>query len=374
MPASSAMLVFVSMFAPEPAGGIQAFRFDPADGTLAPAATTRAGTHSFFLALAPEASRLYALTAGRFGDAATEEVTAWRIVDDAGALEPLGRRPAGGAVACYLAPAGRSSSLLVAHYTGATLATVPLAADGGLAGDPQVIRPECAGSGVVPGRQEASHPHAIVPAPVATGKGLPQFVYAADLGCDTILAYRLDPATGRLTADAAATTNTPPGAGPRHLTFHPDGRRMYVINELANTVGVYDVDARSGRLTQRQMISTLPAGFSGASFTADLRVTPDGRHLYGTNRGHDSLAAYAIGDDGTLTLVEIVPSRGKGPQNIAITPDGGFLLCANMPGDSLSVFRIDRATGRLAPVGEPTAVAGPSSIAITTGGPTTAKP
>jgi 6-phosphogluconolactonase len=362
MPPPSAMLVFVSMFAADPAGGIQAFHLDPAAGTLTPAATTPAGANSFLLALAPDATVVYALTAGTFGAAATEEVTAWRIADRDGTLEPCGRRPAGGAATCFVAPVGAARTLLLAHYSGATLATLPLGADGGLAGDPVVIPSGCPGAGVVADRQEASHPHAIIAAPRAAGQ--PQFVSAADLGCDAILGYRLDPASGRLAADAAATTRTPPGAGPRHLTFHPDGRRLYVINELANTVGVYDFDAATGRLTERQIISTLPADGAERSFTADVRVTPDGRFLYGTNRGHDSIACYAIAADGTLSLVEIVPSRGRGPQNIAITPDGTLLVCANMPGNSLSVFRIERATGRLTPVGDPLAVASPSSIAI----------
>jgi 6-phosphogluconolactonase len=139
---------------------------------------------------------------------------------------------------------------------------------------------------------------------------------------------------------------------------------LYAINELANSVSVYEFDAATGALAERQTITTLPAGFAGDSKTADLQLTPDGRFLYGTNRGHDSLAAYAIAADGRLTLIEIVPSRGKGPQNIAITPDGSLLLCANMPGNSLAVFRIDRDTGRLTPVGEPIAVKAPSSIAI----------
>lgn len=362
MPVPSAVLVFVSMFAADPAGGIQAFHLDPAAGTLTAAATTRAGAHSFFLALSPDAPLVYALTAGTFGDAATEEVTAWRVADRDGRLEPLGRRPAAGAATCYVAPGGPAKALLLAHYSGATLATLPLADDGTLAGDPAVIAPGCAGSGVVPGRQAGPHPHAIILAPAAAG--MPQFVYAADLGCDRILGYRLDATSGRLGPDDAATTTTPPGAGPRHLTFHPDGRRLYVINELANTVGVYDFDAATGRLTERQMIPTLPADVAGPSYTADVRVTPDGAFLYGTNRGHDSIAVYAIAADGTLTLVEIVPSRGKGPQNLAITPDGRLLLCANMPGNSLAVFRIDRVTGRLTPVGEPIEVAAPSSIAI----------
>jgi len=361
MDTSSALLVFVSMFATDPEGGVQAFRLDPRTGVLEAAATTRDCPNSFYLTLADDHRTVYALAARKFGEAATEEVTAWRIAGRDGTLEPLGRRPGGGAVTCFVAPAAAAGPLLLAHYNGGTCGVLPLAADGSLAGDPVVVVHPCAGSEVVKGRQEAPHPHAIIPAPAAAG--MPRFVYAADLGCDAVCCYRLD-ATGRLVAAEPAQVKTPPGAGPRHLAFHPDGRRLYVINELANTVGVYDFEAATGRLTERQMISTLPADFTGTSSTADLKITPDGRFLYGTNRGHDSLAAFAIAADGRLTLLEIEPSRGKGPQNIAITPDGDLLLCANMPGNSLAVFRIDRETGRLAPVGEPITVTSPAAITI----------
>lgn len=361
MDASSTLLIFVSMFAAEAQGGVQAFRLHPKTGAIEAAAATRDCPNSFFLTLSHDQRFVYALAAKKFGEAATEEVTAWRIADRDGTLEPVGRRPGGGAVTCFITPAAAGGPLLLAHYNGATSAVLPVAADGSLAGDPVTVPHACAGSNVVKGRQEGPHPHAIVPAPAA--KGQPRFVYAVDLGCDAILCYRLDD-SGRLVAAEPAVIKTPPGAGPRHLAFHPDGRRLYVINELSNTVGVYDFDAATGRLTERQMISTLPADFQGTSYTADVKVTPDGRFLYGTNRGHDSLAVYGIAADGRLTLVEIVPSRGKGPQNIAITPDGSLLVCANMPGDSLAVFRIDRATGRLTPVGEPISVKSPSSIAI----------
>src|SRR5262249_53547707 len=155
------------------------------------------------------------------------------------------------------------------------------------------------------------------------------------------------------------TPNDPPfarapaGAGPRHLTFHPNGKRLYAINELRNSVTVFDYDAASGTLTERQTISTLPNDFQGTSYCADVKVTPDGRFLYGTNRGHDSVAALRIGGDGRLSLVAIEPSLGKGPQNLAITPDGSWLLCANLPGNNLAVFRIDPGTGRLKAAGEP---------------------
>jgi 6-phosphogluconolactonase len=360
MTASAQLLVFVTMFAADQAGGIQAFHLDPAKGTLAPAAVTRDCPNGFFLTLSPDRRTLYSLTAKKFGDADSEEVIAWRVADRAGTLEQLGRRPAKGPVSCYTAtdPSGRA--LLIAHYNGATVAALPLGADGSLAGDPVALRHE--GKGADPGRQEAPHPHAIIPAPAAEGR--PQFAYAADLGADAIFAYRLDAAAGRLVANDPPLVKTRPGAGPRHLAFHPDGRRLYAINELDNTVATYDFDAASGRLVERQVISTLPPDFKDKTYTADLKITPDGRFLYGTNRGHDSIAAFKVGSDGLLTLIEIVSSRGRGPQNLSITPDGNLLLCANMPGDNLAVFRIDRDAGTLAPVGEPVTVKMPSCIAI----------
>jgi 6-phosphogluconolactonase len=157
---------------------------------------------------------------------------------------------------------------------------------------------------------------------------------------------------------------TLPGAGPRHLTFHPKGKQVYVINELSNSVTVFDFDADSGILIEKQTIATVPKDFAGKSYSADLKITPDGRFLYGTNRGHDSIAAYRIGDGGQLTLIGIEPSLGKGPQNLAITPDGKLLLCANMPGNNVAVFRIDPKDGTLTSVGAPVSVPSPSCIRV----------
>jgi 6-phosphogluconolactonase len=148
------------------------------------------------------------------------------------------------------------------------------------------------------------------------------------------------------------------------LTFHPNGRHIYVINELANSVTLFDYDTEPGILIERQTISTLPEGYDGTSYCADVKITPNGHFLYGTNRGHDSIAAYRIGEDGQLTLLEIEPSLGQGPQNLAITPGGELLLCANMPGNNVVVFRIDAQTGGLTPVGEPVSMPSPSCIMI----------
>jgi 6-phosphogluconolactonase len=188
-------------------------------------------------------------------------------------------------------------------------------------------------------------------------------VLAADLGIDRILIYRLDPATGRLEPNSTQPfVSLPTGSGPRHLAFHPNGRRVYVINEKLNTVTFFDYAPETAMLTARQTIPTLPADFTGKSYCADLKITPDGGFLYGTNRGHDSIAAYRIGEDGTLTLLGFEPSLGKGPQNLLITPDGRWLLCANMRGNNVAVFQIEARSGKLTAGNAPVEMPSPSCI------------
>jgi len=367
MSPSTVLLVFVSMFAPADKGGIRAFHLDPQTGRLVSAKETGGIPHPFFLALSPDCKTLYSIRAETFGSSADEEVAAWRIVGRDGSLEPLNRQPSRGTASCYLEtdPAGRA--LLVANYSSGSVASFPVEADGSLGVATSFFRHE--GKSVNAARQQGPHAHAIIPSPpsaaAADKEPRSRFAYAADLGTDQILCYRLDAAKATLTPNDSPFTKSPAGAGPRHLRFHPHGRILYAINELANSVSVYDFDAASGALVERQTITTLPAGFTGDTKTADLRITPDGRFLYGTNRGHDSIAIFRIGVDGLLETVDIVPSRGAGPQNLSITPDGTLLLCANMQGSNLAVFRIDAGSGRLIPVGDPVAIHSPACIAIT---------
>ena len=246
--------------------------------------------------------------------------------------------------------------MLLANYLTGSVASYPVKGDGSL-GDAATFV-QHAGSSVDPARQKGPHAHCFVVSPDN------RFAYAADLGLDQILGYRLDPVTAKLTPNRQPFVRTIPGAGPRHLTFHPNGKWMYVINELANSVTRFEYDSDTGTLIERQTIATLPAGFEGKSYCADVKITPNGRFLYGTNRGHDSLAAYRIGDDGGLTLMEIVPSLGQGPQNLAITANGELLLCANMPGSNVAVFRIHPGSGKLKSVGEPVAMPSPSCILL----------
>ena len=351
------LIVFISAFAPGDDGAIHAFRLDPDAGQLTPVGRTTDIEHPFFMAVSADCRFLYAVHCpDKFGGDSHEQVGAYEIVGRSGRLKLLNRQSALGSATCYLDLDADGKTLVVANYSTGSVASLPIREDGSLDEASSFIQHE--GSSVDPARQQGPHAHSIVVSPDN------RFVFSADLGLDRILSYRLDAKTAKLSPNQPPFAKTSPGAGPRHLTFHPNGRWVYVINELHNSVTMFDYDSGPGTLTEQQTISTLPDGFDGTSYCADLKITPDGRFLYGTNRGHDSIAAYRIGDDGRLTLLKIEPSLGKGPQNLAVTPGGELLLSANMPGNNVAVFRIDAQTGGLTPVGEPVSMPGPSCIMI----------
>lgn len=349
-------VVFVSEFAAGEKGGIRAYTLDTKAGALKPLARTAGVEHPFFLALSPDKKFLYSIHAKTFGGKENEHVAAYQVVGRTGELKLLNRQSSEGTASCYLDVDKTGKAVLVANYTTGSVASLPVKADGSLGEKASFFQHK--GMSVNPQRQKQPNAHCIVVSPDN------KYAFAADLGIDQILCYKLDPATAKLTPNDPPFAKAPAGAGPRHLTFHPGGKRVYVINELLNSVTVFDYDAAAGTLTAKQTISTLPSDFTGTSYCADLKITPDGKHLYGTNRGHDSIAAYSIGDDGKLTLVGIEPSLGKGPQNLAITPDGAWLLCANMPGDNVAVFAVDAKSGKLKSAGTPVKHTSPSCIML----------
>src|SRR5262245_19532182 len=306
-------LVFVTEFAPGEKGGSRAYEFDTKTGKLKALHRTAGVENPFFLVLSPDKKFLYSIHAKQFGGKENEQVAAYEVVGRTGELKLLKRQSAEGTAACYLDVDKSGKAVLVANYTSGGVASMPVKADGSLGEKASFF--QHTGSSVNDKRQKEPHAHCIVVSPDN------KYAFAADLGTDQILCYKLDPATAKLTPNEPAFARSPAGAGPRHLTFHPNGRRAYAINELSNSVTVFDYDAAAGTLAEKQTISTLPEDFKGTSHCADVKITPDGRFLYGTNRGHDSLAAYRIGEDGRLSLVAIEPSLGKGPQNLAITPD-----------------------------------------------------
>ena len=350
-------LVFISAFKPGDDGAIYAYRIDVATGRLTRSHRNADVEHPFFLALSPGQKTLYSIHApGQFGGKQVEQVAAYKIDGDTGRLDLLNRQSARGSAACYLDVDATGKTVVVANYSTGSVASLPVLDDGSLG--KSVSFHQHKGSSVNPNRQQEPHAHCFVVSPDN------RFALAADLGLDQIVGYRLNAATSKLANHRPPFVRTPRGAGPRHLTFHPNGRRVYVINELANSITRFDYESDSGALIERETLSTLPRDFDGTSHCADLKITPNGRFLYGTNRGHDSIAAYRIADDGQLTLLAIHSSLGKGPQNLAITAGGELLLCANMPGNNVVVFRIDAATGNLSAVGDPVPLPAPSCIMI----------
>jgi 6-phosphogluconolactonase len=236
-------------------------------------------------------------------------------------------------------------NVLVANYGSGSVACLPVKEDGRLAEASAFI--QHTGSSVNPQRQQGPHAHSVNMSPDN------RFAMVADLGLDEVLVYRFDPVKGSLAANDPPFAKVKPGSGPRHFAFHPGGKFAYVINELASTVTALAYDARRGILSEVQTVSTLPPGFTGTSTTAEVQVHPSGKFLYGSNRGHDSIAVFGIdARKGTLTPIEHVPTQGKTPRNFGIDPTGSYLLAANQSSDNVVVFRIDPQTGRLTPTGQ----------------------
>ena len=334
--------------------GIYRFAFNRDSGSLRPLGSTGGLSRPGFLALAPNGERLYAV--GRLGGKAKPNgaVAAFSIDRGTGELTRLGEPlPTGGDSACHVSVDATGRCVLVANY-GGSVASFTVDPDGSLGERATHIEHE--GSSVHP-RQKGPHAHSINPDPAN------RFAIAADLGLDQLLIYRLDPDAGTLTPHAPPAADIHPGAGPRHFTFHPDGRHAYVVNELDSTVMLLDWDAEQGTLTPRQTVPTLPDDFDGDNTTAEVAVHPAGGFLYASNRGHDSLALFEIDPaDGTLTPHGHVSTGGKTPRNFGIDPTGRFLIAANQQSDSLVVFHIDEQTGGLTVVGEPVSVPSPVCV------------
>lgn len=305
-----------------------------------------------FLALHPSGAFLYAID-----EASSPEKTpgagvrGYAIDRRTGELTPLNEQSPQAPGPCHLEVDRTGKALLVANYSGGSVASFPIAADGRLGAAVSVITHE--GSSVHPTRQKRPHAHAITVAPDN------RFALSPDLGTDRVFAYRLDAARAELKRAEAYATPLPPGSGPRHVAFHPSGRWVYVINELLCTMAAFEYSAADGRLTPVQSLSTLPPGETvrtGFS-TAEVAVHPGGRFVYGSNRGHDSIVVFAIDPaSGRLTYVENEPTQGKTPRHFGIDPSGRWLLAENQNSGTVVVFAIDGATGRLEPTGHSVAV------------------
>jgi 6-phosphogluconolactonase len=308
-----------------------------------------------FLAIHPNRRFLYAV--GEIGDFAgkrTGAVSAFRIVPATGRLELLNQQSSGGSGPCHVSVDSSGRNALVANYGGGSVAVLPIRQDGNL--EPATAFIQHQGAGVNPRRQQGPHAHSI------NLDAANRFALVADLGLDKILIYRFDAAAGTLAANEPAWASVAAGAGPRHFAFHPNGKFAYVINELHSTLTAFQYDAARGVLAQVQTVSTLPAPVEGNS-TAEVQVHPSGRFVYGSNRGHDSIAVFAVdADSGRLTLVEHEPTQGQTPRNFGLDPSGQFLLACNQNSGTIVSFRIAAETGELTPTGHQLDVPAPVCV------------
>jgi 6-phosphogluconolactonase len=333
--------------------GIHVYRADPATGALAHVQHIGDLVNPSFLVLSPDRRFLYSV----HGDG--DYATAFALDGASGQAKLLNRAATGGKNGVRQAVDPSGKFLIVANYSSGSVAVLPIAPDGSLKDQHQLLAlPGEAGPHKT--EQPSSHPHDVVFDPAG------RFVLVPDKGLDRVFVFRFDAASGRLSPAEPDSVKTRPGAGPRHLAFHPKLPVVWVLNELDSTVASYRWDPERGTLTPFQVVTTLPTDFIGYSTTAEVAVTPDGRFVYCSNRGHDSVAIYAAdASNGSLTPVGWQLTQGKVPRFVGLDPAGRFLQAANEQGDTIVTFRVDSGSGRLAPTGQVVNNASPVTIVFT---------
>lgn len=335
---------------------IYVYDFHTSAGAMQPVGKAPGSDNPSYLAIHPNGRYLYAVNEiGDYDHTSSGAVTAYAICPDTGHLSLINKRSSQGAGPCYVSLDATGKYALVANYSGGSVAVLPVQTDGSLGEATDCVQHR--GFSINPKRQEAPHPHLIM---VDPGNA---WVFVPDLGLDRIVIYPFKEELGRLGPCPLRPVRSKPGAGPRHFAFHPHGAFAYVINELDSTITAYRYDGELGTLDEIETVGTLPRGFAGNSTTADLHIHPSGKFLYGSNRGHDSIAIYAVDEStGKLICLGHQDTLGKTPRNFAIAPNGRFMLVANQDSDNVVVFEIDLITGGLKPTG--TVVDVPSPVCI----------
>ena len=346
--------------------GIHLFEVDRTTGAMTPAGVHEMGTSPSALVFNAAKTHMYSANeTDRIGDNEAGSVSAFAIKPD-GQLKLINTVSSGGKGPAHLSVHPCGKFVLVANYFGGSVAVLPIKEDGSLGEatdvkkDAGTVGPTKAtnappGSFAISGHDQ-THAHMIEADPSG------RFVLHVDLGLDQILVWKFDAKKGTLTANEPPFVTLPAGDGPRHFSFHPNGRWMYSIQEEGSTIVLFDYDAGKGGLAPRQTISSLPPGYAGSNFCSEIMVSPDGRYVYAGNRLHDSIGIFAIGKDGTLSFVTEEWTRGDYPRSFAFDPSGGFFYSCNQRADNIACFRVDKKTGGLKFTGHYTPVGNPSII------------
>jgi 6-phosphogluconolactonase len=350
-------LVYFGTYTGAKSKGIYVSRFDSATGTLTAPELAAEIQNPTFLAVAPGEHFLYAVSeVNKIGDKNTGAVDAYAVDAKTGKLTLLNQQDSGGPGPCHLSVDVTGKCLLVANYAGGSIAALPIHADGSLGEAATFI--QHTGSGPNKNRQTGPHAHFITTSPDN------RFVLNCDLGLDRVFVYDFDAASAKLT-DTGGIFKVAPGSGPRHLFFSPDHQFVYVINEMGGTITVfsyytYIMGMLIAEMDEVQTISTLPKDFSGQNTSAEIALHPSGKFLYASNRGHDSIALFSVDlKTGKLTFVEHQSTMGRTPRHFAIDPTGHWLIAENQASDTVVMFAIDQDTGKLKPTGQTISVGAP---------------
>ena len=348
------LFVYVGTYTNALSQGVYVSQLDRATGELSAPELAAKTPSPCYLAISPGQCCLYAANSvSSFNGETAGAVSAFAIDKQTGRLSLLNQKSAGGAGPCHVSTDGMGRVLLIANYGSGSVKSFPLNRDGSLGADGSYIRHH--GSSVNPNRQTAPHAHSIY------ADSTHRFALACDLGTDQVLVYRLNSATGALTGHSSVAV--PPGSGPRHLTFSPDGKFVHVVNEMGCTVTTFAWDSTAGKLAPVETISALPPGVTAqASFTA-AEILAAGSHVYATIRGHDSVSVFAAdAQTGRLTLVQNIPCGGQVPRGLGIDPDGRWLIVCNQKTDNVVEFSLDPQSGKLSPTGQELKVGSPVDV------------
>lgn len=340
----STHIAYVGTYTRGDAQGIYAYRYNSADGAMTPIGLAAESPNPSFLALHPNGEYLYAVNEGDPDHPTTGSVSAFRIDAETGMLTFLNKVDSEGAAPCHISVDRTGKFVFVANFTAGNVGSWRIEEDGSLGALASLVQHE--GSSVHP-RQEGPHAHEVVVSEDNT------HLFVPDLGMDKVMVYNINAETGALTANNPPAAMLNPGTGPRHMVFSPDGSHAYVIGEINSTITTFSFDAANSAFTSTQVISTLPEGFEGETSTAEIEISADGKFVYGSNRGHDSIAVFAVSpSDGTLSPVEYTPIQGRTPRNFVIDPSGAYLFSENQDTNNIVQFSRNAQTGMLTPTGQ----------------------
>ena len=350
------LIVYVGTYTSGDSEGIYICKLDLSSGKLTIIETVKGLVNPNFLAIDPQFNYLYSIDEVRDSDGNRRgAISAFSINQKTGGLTFLNKQPAKGPAPCHLTVDNTGRFVLTANYSNGNVSVFPVLSDGSLGAFTDFVQHQ--GSSLDPNRQTAPHAHSI------NVDASNRYAFVPDLGIDKIMIYKLDTENGKLNPNDEPWVKLKPGAGPRHFTFHPNGKYAYVINEIDCTITAFSYDETQGVLKEVQTVPTLPEDFSDKNTTADIHISPSGKHLYGSNRGHNSIVIFSIDKQtGKLTYVGHEPTQGESPRNFAVDPTGTFLLAENQRSNNIVTFRIDSQTGKLSSTGSVIEIPSPVCI------------